>query len=1036
MTTIFNKYLLTLLFIYFVTIVSGNTYFVSNSGDNSNNGSYKNPFKTIQFAINKLKSGDICYIRQGYYCGNILISKKSVNGKKIVISNFKKEQVFVLPKKYNFTWTKHKGNIYKAKISRKIIQIFENNTPSFQASFPTIKEGDMNKKKWGDIYSFGDKTVIFKGVEKFKNLKNCTFIGLCGRGLVSLTGTVKKSKKNKIFIKNSAFYWNKIYKSSYLGIGKGYLTGNYDFLDSPGEWIQKNGFLYYWPKKKENLNSLILKTTDTLIEISNSKNIKLNGINIFGGKFTINNSHKISVSNSSVKYPTSFFQFESGFDRFGGVINHIDYNSPYNWPGKGVEIDGENNEIINCQVSHSWGDGITLLGTKNTIKNCVISDCNWMGTDAAAINASGFGHLISSNTLFKTGRSVLLHRKLKSSKIIFNEIYQGGILCDDLGLTYTYDTDGCGTEIAYNWLHDNKSPRYGVGIYLDNNHENFKIHHNVIWNCFVGLTINQTASNDKILNNTFFNIKYTMGSCSPDGLKPKLDNIITKNNITESNLEARDFKVFYGTQTSNNVFTPQLNSKMINSRDKLFYIKEKKISSIGAYNVKDYNWKAGALLHKKSNSIYKVIIESIPFKVFLFLTYLILLQTLLIHFFISKNYNLTKVKLLIIYYVKVSFSLILILIYTYYYTNQYTSDIYKYFEDAKVMYNGLFNHNPIEYLRFILGLKNNSTLYNELLSQTTYLRTNEIGNQLLIRLNGLLLIFSFNNIYIQSLFYAFISSIGSIYLYRTFFKLFNNAKALFIGIIIIPTVLFFTSNGLKECLLITLVSFFIYYLSYIIQDKIRYINILLLIGLVYLIFSLKPYIVLIIIPSSLCWYIVSKVNFNYKLTYIAIFNIVFLFALLLNPFFDVKSQLINVQTDIYNVANEMFVHSKIEIPKLSNSIQSFIYSIPNTFVNVFFQPTIVNCHSIFHWLVATENLLILLLTLFAIRFHKKMNSSQYDFLGFVITFVFLSTLFIGWTSSIIGSIIRYRTISHNLFVLILICITDWGKIKNYFKRTS
>ncbi len=1034
MTAFFNKYLLALLFIYLFSTVLGNTYFVSNSGNNSNNGSYKHPLKTIQFAVNKLKNGDTCYIRHGYYYGNIFISKNNVKEKTIVISNYKNEQVFVLPKKYNFTWIKHKGNIYKTKISKKIIQLFENRTPSFQASFPTIREGDMNKKKWGDIYSSEDKTIIFNGIEKFKNLKNCTFIGLCGRGLVSLTGIVEKSEKNKIFIKNSAFYWNKIHKTSYLGIGKGYLIGNYEFLDSPGEWIQKNGYLYYWPKNKENLNSLIIKTTDTLIEIYNSKNIKLNGINIFAGKFTINTSYNISVSNSSIKYPTSFFQFESGFDRFGGVINHIDYNYSNNWPGKGIEINGENNKIINCHVSHSWGDGITLLGNKNTIKNCVISDCNWMGTDAAAINASGFGHIISSNTLFKTGRSVLLHRKLKSSKIIFNEIYQGGLLCDDLGLTYTYDTDGNGTEIAYNWLHDNKSPYYGVGIYLDNNHKNFKIHHNVIWNCFVGLTINQKASNDKIFNNTFFNIKYTMGSCSPNGLKPILENIITENNITESNIEARDFKAFYGTQTNNNVFIPQLNSKMINSRDKLFSLKEKKLSTYGAYNVKNYNWKAGAFARKVNSPIYESLFESIAFKIILFLTYLISLQTILIHFFISKKYDLTRVKLIIIYYVKILFSFIVLIIYTYYYTNQYTSDIYKYFEDAKIIYNGLFYNNPIEYLRFILGLDCDSTTYNELLSQTTYLKTNEIGNLLLIRFNGLLLIFSFNNIYIQSLFYAFISVIGSIYLYRTLFILFNNSKAIIIGIIIVPTVLFFTSNGLKECLLITIFSFYIYYISYTIRIKIRYKNIVILIGLIYLIFSLKPYIILTIIPSSLCWYIVSKINFNYKLTSIIVFNIIFLITLLTNPFFDIKSQLINIQTDIFNVANEMFAQSKIEIPELSNSIQSFIYTIPNTFINIFFQPTVSNCHSIFHWLVMIENLFILFLILLLIRFHKKINSNQYDFLGFVITFVILSTLFIGWTSSIIGSIIRYRTISHNIFVLILICIIDWGKIKNYFKR--
>ena len=69
----------------------------------------------------------------------------------------------------------------------------------------------------------------------------------------------------------------------------------------------------------------------------------------------------------------------------------------------------------------------------------------------------------------------------KNCKILFNEICEGGYLCDDLGLTYNYGTDGGGTEIAYNWLHDNLAPYFGPGIYLDNGNANYNVHHNVVW---------------------------------------------------------------------------------------------------------------------------------------------------------------------------------------------------------------------------------------------------------------------------------------------------------------------------------------------------------------------------------------------------------------------------------------------------------------------------------------------------------------------------------------------------------------------------
>ena len=37
-------------------------YYVSNTGKNSNDGSFEYPFRTIQFAVDHLKPGDKCYV--------------------------------------------------------------------------------------------------------------------------------------------------------------------------------------------------------------------------------------------------------------------------------------------------------------------------------------------------------------------------------------------------------------------------------------------------------------------------------------------------------------------------------------------------------------------------------------------------------------------------------------------------------------------------------------------------------------------------------------------------------------------------------------------------------------------------------------------------------------------------------------------------------------------------------------------------------------------------------------------------------------
>jgi Skp family chaperone for outer membrane proteins len=43
------------------------SYYVSTKGEDSNPGTFNKPFKTILKASKKMKAGDICYIREGFY---------------------------------------------------------------------------------------------------------------------------------------------------------------------------------------------------------------------------------------------------------------------------------------------------------------------------------------------------------------------------------------------------------------------------------------------------------------------------------------------------------------------------------------------------------------------------------------------------------------------------------------------------------------------------------------------------------------------------------------------------------------------------------------------------------------------------------------------------------------------------------------------------------------------------------------------------------------------------------------------------------
>lgn len=122
--------------------------------------------------------------------------------------------------------------------------------------------------------------------------------------------------------------------------------------------------------------------------------------------------------------------------------------------------------------------------------------------------------LIAYNTIHSSGRFGIYHPNFTSGRILHNEISGIGLQTSDLGATYTWGSDGQGSEIGYNLIHDNPgiatcyySPSCNTfltnGIYLDNGDSNYVAHHNVVWNTPNALVLNSPSTNNKAYNNTF-----------------------------------------------------------------------------------------------------------------------------------------------------------------------------------------------------------------------------------------------------------------------------------------------------------------------------------------------------------------------------------------------------------------------------------------------------------------------------------------------------------------------------------------------------
>ena len=142
---------------------------------------------------------------------------------------------------------------------------------------------------------------------------------------------------------------------------------------------------------------------------------------------------------------------------------------------------------------------------------------------------------------------------------------------------------------------------------------------------------------------------------------------------------------------------------------------------------------------------------------------------------------------------KVAAGILLTLIYTYYYTDLAKADIYRYFNDSKVISSVLFV-DPVAWLKIMTGCGIDEPEVFKYVLPTQYFShpVNDIvtNNTFIIRLSVLLNYFSFSNIYINTLFLNFISFIGLTALFkelRTYFSQFQ--QILYVPLFLLPSVL-------------------------------------------------------------------------------------------------------------------------------------------------------------------------------------------------------------------------------------------------------
>ena len=259
-------------------------------------------------------------------------------------------------------------------------------------------------------------------------------------------------------------------------------------------------------------------------------------------------------------------------------------------------------------------------------------------------------------------------------------------------------------------------------------------------------------------------------------------------------------------------------------------------------------------------------------ELFFLIIYIAIFSLLIYYHRFFKTVEL-PIKLIIAFFlIKIISGILLNYIYAGYYTDKETSDIYKYFYDSKPIYDA-FLKNPLHFFQLIFGINDNAD-YLRLYTDKTinwhnptseYLKYVNISDndffnshRLITKFNAVVRIFSFGYISVHVIFMCFLSLVGQVYLFKTFYPFFINKKyELMISIFLLPSFLLWSSGVLKEGILIFGLGLFLYSIFKII-NKFTVLLLILSIFSFLIICITKYYVLIALIPALISYIFVYK----------------------------------------------------------------------------------------------------------------------------------------------------------------------------------
>lgn len=395
----------------------------------------------------------------------------------------------------------------------------------------------------------------------------------------------------------------------------------------------------------------------------------------------------------------------------------------------------------------------------------------------------------------------------------------------------------------------------------------------------------------------------------------------------------------------------------------------------------------------------------------------------------------------LVFFLKIIAGTVMILIYTWFYIDRSTADIFKYFDDSKIMFDAL-RTSPVDFFKMLTGVDSKSPSLFKYYSKMIAWDDSDImynDNRIMIRFNCIMRFISFGNYYIHMVVMCFITLYGLTCLFRLFAsEVKDKYFGIFCAVMLMPSVLFWGSGVLKDSVMLFATGMFLYNLNKVSTNSALLGNkILFVIGFLLMVF-VKPYVLAVMMPCLFMIIFIKRKpqrNINRLSTWIVVYGI-YVGLIYISKYFSQINvvELISLkQHQFMSLAIAVDSGSVVPIPELSTTM-SLIAAVPNALFNIFFRPFIFESLSPVILLAASENILILITALICVLKMKLQNCYVTPWFFFSMLFVPVLYCLIGLIVPVAGALVRYKTIALPFLMTAFVILIDKSESNKILSR--